>query len=98
MSQRHKQDMDSRIGIATGTVTAGVIGSSKFSYDVGGRTVNIASRMESNCETGRIMVPVNVKQCLEAEFLFEAAGGKVLKGEGPCECWYLVGERQGIND
>ena len=82
-----------RIGFAAGCVMAGVIGSKKFSYDVWGQTVNLASRMESNGKKSAIMVPVEVQQKLQKQFLFEHAGLKEIKGEGMIDCWYLIGEK-----
>lgn len=83
----------SRIGFASGCVMAGVIGSKKFSYDVWGQTVNLASRMESYGQENCIQVPVDVKLKLQGDFLFEPAGVKEIKGEGSVECWYLIGEK-----
>ncbi len=85
--------IECRIGFASGCVMAGVIGTKKFSYDVWGQTVNVASRMESYGKTGAVMVPLDVKQKLQERFLFEPAGIKQIKGEGEIECWYLTGEK-----
>ena len=87
-------DVQSRIGFASGCVMAGVIGRKKFSYDVWGQTVNIASRMESYGQDGMIMVPLEVKEKLQGEFDFEHAGQKEIKGEGCIDCWYLIGEKK----
>ena len=86
-------EIDCRIGFASGCVMAGVIGHKKFSYDVWGQTVNLASRMESYGKQGAVMVPLEVKQKLQNEFLFEHAGVKEIKGEGEIDCWYLIGEK-----
>ncbi len=82
-----------RIGFAQGCVMAGVIGTKKFSYDVWGQTVNVASRMESYGKPDAVMVPFDVKQKLQDAFIFEHAGIKQIKGEGEIDCWYLICEK-----
>jgi len=57
-----------RIGIHTGNVIAGVVGTKKFAYDIWGDTVNIASRMESACENGKINVSAHTRTFLNEEF------------------------------
>ena len=54
-----------RIGLNCGPVTAGVIGTTKFIYDVWGNTVNVASRMETACEPGKIRVSETVRNHLQ---------------------------------
>ena len=56
LSATHGVDLKIRIGIAVGPVMAGVIGADKFSYDVWGETVNLASRLESHGLPGEIQV------------------------------------------
>lgn len=63
-----------RIGINTGPVIAGVVGTKKFQYDIWGSTVNIASRMESNSEPGRINISENTYQHLKDEHHFTYRG------------------------
>ena len=71
-----------RIGIATGSVIAGVIGTSKFSYDVWGDTVNVASRMESYGVPDRIHVTAEVYEQLRDRIDFEARAPIEMKGKG----------------
>jgi adenylate cyclase len=80
-----------RIGINTGTVVAGVIGIKKFSYDLWGDAVNVASRMESQGTPGKIQVTeVTYQQLLEA-FQFESGQEIEVKGKGWMKTYYLLG-------
>lgn len=80
-----------RIGMHTGPAVAGVIGSRKLFYDVWGETVNIASRMESHGEPGRVQVTAEVHDALDGAFLFEPRGSVEVKGVGCVETWWLIG-------
>lgn len=81
-----------RIGIDTGPLVAGVIGQEKFSYDVWGDPVTIASRMESHGHPGRIQVTARVRDQLVDRFRLEARGTEEIKGMGPMELWWLEGK------
>ncbi|NJL84916.1 MAG: adenylate/guanylate cyclase domain-containing protein [Leptolyngbyaceae cyanobacterium SM1_1_3] len=72
----------SRIGINTGPVVAGVIGIKKFSYDLWGDTVNVASRMESQGVRDRIQVSETTYQHLKHQYDFESRGPIQIKGRG----------------
>ncbi|MGF1512496.1 MAG: adenylate/guanylate cyclase domain-containing protein [Elainellaceae cyanobacterium] len=78
-----------RIGINTGSVTAGVIGTSKFAYDLWGHTVNLASRMEETCLPGKIQVPVHLYEQLKNEFILEPRGVIDVQGLGEVETYFL---------
>ena len=82
-----------RIGINQGPIVAGVVGVTKFAYDVWGDTVNVASRLETTSEPGRIHVSANLARRLEGEFLVERRGMVDLKGKGAAETYWLVGRR-----
>jgi len=84
-----------RIGMHTGPVIAGVIGTKKFIYDVWGDTVNLASRMESLGVAGRVHVTGAVMERLGEAFRFEARGLIDVKGKGPTPTWFLVGQAAG---
>lgn len=82
-----------RIGLAAGPVVAGVLGARKFFYDVWGDAVNVAARMEATALEGRIQVPQDVYERLQATFVFEERGDIEVKGKGVMHTWYLVGSR-----
>jgi class 3 adenylate cyclase len=81
-----------RIGIHTGPVVAGVIGTRKFIYDVWGDTVNVAARMEQTGEPGRIQVTSAVERRLRDRFILSSRGVVDIKGKGPMETFFLLGE------
>ena len=82
-----------RIGIHTGTVAAGVVGKKRFSYDLWGDVVNIASRFESACEPDKIHVSQAVKIRLENDYTFADGGLVELKGKGINKSYYLIGTK-----
>ncbi len=78
-----------RIGVHSGPVVAGVIGTQKPSYDVWGDTVNIASRMESHGVQGRVHITGTVVAGLDGAFELEERGTIKVKGKGPMRTWFL---------
>lgn len=86
-------ELDLRIGLHTGPLVAGVIGQTKFAYDLWGDTVNLASRMESHGEPSRIHVTEEVYLALRETFVFEPRGLVEIKGRGPLLTHFLVGSR-----
>lgn len=79
-----------RIGIACGTVIAGVIGHRKFAYDIWGDTVNTASRLEGAAAPGSIQVSDAVHDRLCAQFSFRGPYVVDLKGKGPTTAHTLL--------
>jgi class 3 adenylate cyclase len=81
--------MKLRVGVNSGPVVAGVIGRSKYIYDLWGDTVNLASRMESGGVPDGIQVTRPVYEKLKDEFVFEPRGLIEVKGKGSVEAWLL---------
>lgn len=88
------QSLSMRIGIHCGEVVAGVIGLQKFTYDLWGDTVNVASRMESHGAPERIHLSGTAADLLRGEFELEARGEIEVKGKGPMRTFWLVGPKQ----
>lgn len=88
-AMEHGVSMKLRVGINSGPVVAGVIGKSKYIYDLWGDTVNLASRMESGGIPDSIQVTRPVYEKLKDQFVFEARGEIEVKGKGSVEAWVL---------
>jgi class 3 adenylate cyclase len=88
------QPLAVRIGIDTGPVEAGVIGTAKFSYDLWGDTVNTASRMESHGIPGCIQVTERTYQRLRDGYRFQRRGPIQVRGMGEMVTYFLVGRNQ----
>lgn len=78
-----------RIGIHSGPLVAGVVGSNKFAYDVWGDSVNIAARMEESGEAGQINVSESVYELVKDEFNFEYRGEVKAKNKGMMKMFFL---------
>lgn len=89
---RHGTGLQMRIGLNSGPVIAGIIGRSKFIYDLWGDTVNTASRMESHGEPGQIHVSETTAAGLGDAFRLQPRGLVNLKGRGELRTFWLEGE------
>ena len=83
------EKVELRIGIHSGPVVAGVIGTRKPFYDVWGDTVNIAARLETFGTNGKIQVTAETKDRLDGAFDFSERGQVDIKGKGPLDLYYL---------
>jgi class 3 adenylate cyclase len=79
-----------RIGINTGPIIAGVIGTKKFTYDIWGDAVNVAARMESHAEPGVIQLTGPTAKRLGSRFVTEPRGTIEVKGKGPMKVFALL--------
>ncbi|PRP94450.1 Adenylate cyclase [Enhygromyxa salina] len=84
-----------RIGMHRGVAVAGVIGKSKFAYDIWGDAVNTAARMESHGEPGRIHISSEMADVLRDRFEVSPRGEIEIKGMGVMPTFWLEGARPG---
>jgi class 3 adenylate cyclase len=82
-----------RLGIHTGPVVAGVVGSRKFAYDIWGDTVNIAARMESSGQAGEVNISEATYRAIQHAFDCTPRGKVAAKSLGEIEMYFVVGER-----
>jgi adenylate cyclase len=92
-NQSRGTSLQLRIGLNTGPVVAGVIGRSKFIYDLWGDTVNTASRMESTGLPGRVQVTEQMQRALAPQFDLTERGEVEVKGKGRLHTWLLVARK-----
>ena len=84
---------EARIGIHTGPIVAGVVGFKKFAYDIWGDTVNLAARMEEQCETGRVNISETTHGLIKYNFDCQPRGPLPVKNKGMLEMYYVIRPR-----
>jgi len=89
----HGRAVPFRIGISSGPVVAGVVGTRRFFYDVWGDAVNVAARMESTGVEGEIHVSDDFQKRLSEEFILSDRGEVEVKGKGVMRTWLLLDHR-----
>ena len=82
-----------RIGIHTGPLVAGVVGSKKFAYDIWGDTVNTAARMEQNSEPGRVNISEATFQLVKDSFECTHRGKLYAKNKGEIDMYFVEHEK-----
>jgi class 3 adenylate cyclase len=85
---------DIRIGINSGPVVAGVVGSKKFAYDIWGDTVNIASRMQTASESGMINIGENTYELIKNQYDCTYRGELEVKNKGTMKMYYVKGKKE----
>ncbi len=96
LRERTGIELSMRVGLASGPVMAGVIGTRKFTYDVWGDAVNLAARLENKSQPGSILVCSSCHRDLADLFRLESHGVIDIKGVGEQETWFLF-EENGSN-
>lgn len=86
-------EFELRIGIHTGPVVAGVVGITKFVYDIWGDTVNVAAKMEHNSQPGKLNISGNTYQLVKDQFICTPRGKIAAKNKGEIEMYFVEGRK-----
>lgn len=92
-NETNNLNLEIRIGMTSGTVIAGVIGHKKFTYDLWGDVVNVASRMESTGIPGEIQISEIMAKMLEEKFITQERAIIKIKGKGNMKTYLLLGKK-----
>ena len=92
----HNIPLQLRIGINSGSAIAGIVGSTKFHYDLWGDMVNTASRMESHGQPGKIQITNATYELIKDDFICEPQGRLLVKGKGEMDVWFVTGRQKNI--
>ncbi len=87
--ERGEMYFEARLGINTGAVITGVVGKKKFAYDLWGDTVNLASRMESSGEVGKVNISGNTYEYIKDDFICSYRGKVTAKGKGEVDMYFV---------
>ncbi|MBC7749512.1 MAG: adenylate cyclase, partial [Methylotenera sp.] len=87
--KENKEPFEIRIGVHTGPVVAGIVGVKKFAYDIWGDTVNIASRMESSGETGKVNISGSTHKLVKDKFNCIYRGKIQAKNKGEIDMYFV---------
>jgi len=97
-NKREALKWEMRAGIHCGQVIAGVVGTKKFTYDIWGDTVNIASRMESSGEPGRVNISAFTYMLVKDYFICEYRGKVDAKGKGKMDMYFVTGIKDNLRN
>jgi adenylate cyclase len=89
LNRKYETSVPLRIGICTGPVVAGVIGHNRFAYDLWGETVNLACRLESSGQAGKIQIAESTYERLKDKYQFKSKHGVDIKGYHNMSAYWL---------
>lgn len=92
--EKGQKYFECRIGIHSGSVIAGIVGTKKFAYDIWGDNVNIASRMETTSEAGKINISGNTYALIKDQFDCEYRGQIEAKNRGLIDMYFVNGKKE----
>ena len=85
-----------RCGVHSGPVTAGIVGKTKFAYDIWGDTVNLTSRLETSGEVGKVNISETTYQLVKDQFDCESRGKITAKNRGEIGMYFVVAEKSPV--